>query len=224
VYPKALASEHNMLEDYARSIKLFPKKKNTSGDGEEAYRRRVNIIEKDKDTGVMYTQDNLITGTNNMMHASIKHRGCHKYGHYLSYCTETEEKQNLNVNQEDLVEDEDDSEDEGANHMQLKELNSGDSSSSDGSYMVDYRNFQFLQKGKEGKTGESSKHWIYSRDKKNLLLDTGSNFSCCNSPRILVGVRKCKKPINVVSNGGVMVTDKGDDLPDPPLSITILCH
>jgi len=33
-----------------------------------------------------------------------------------------EEKQNLNVNQEDLVEDKDKSEDEGANHMQLKRV------------------------------------------------------------------------------------------------------
>jgi len=57
-----------------------------------------------------------------------------------------EEQQNLSVNHEYLVEDEDESEDEGTNHMQLKKLNDGDSSSSNGSYMVDYRNFQFLQK------------------------------------------------------------------------------
>jgi len=58
----------------------------------------------------------------------------------------------LNVNQKDLIEGEDQSEDEGANHMQLKVSNDGDSSSSSGSYMADYRNFQFLQKEKEGKT------------------------------------------------------------------------
>jgi len=128
----------------------------------------------------------------------------------------------LNVNQEDFVEDEDESEDEGANHMQLKESNDGDSSSSSGSYMADYRNFQFLQK--EGKTGESSKHWSYSRDTKSLLLDTGTIFSCCNNLKMLVNVRKCKKSINGVSNGGVMVTDREGDLPGFSPSITILCH
>jgi len=72
VYTKTLSSVHAMVEDYARSRKLFPKKKNTPGGGEETYRRRVDIIEKDEDTGVIYTQDNLIAGTNNRMHASIK--------------------------------------------------------------------------------------------------------------------------------------------------------
>jgi len=52
-----------------------------------------------------------------------------------------EKKQNLNVSQEDLVEDKDESEDEGANHMQLKESNDGDPSSRNGLYMVDYRIF-----------------------------------------------------------------------------------
>jgi len=172
----------------------------------------------------MYTQDNLIAGTNNRMHASIKYRGCHKYRYYLSYCLEMEEKQNLNVNQEDLVEDEDDSENEGANHMQLKNLNNGDSSSSDGSYMVHYRNFQFLQKEKEDKTGDYSKHWSYSRDTKSLLLNTGSTFSCCNNLKILVNVRKGKKPISGVANGGAMVTDREDDLPGVFPVYSIICQ
>jgi len=81
-----------MLEDYARSRKLVPKNKKTPEDKEDTYRRRVDVIEKDEDTGVMYTQDNLIVGTNDKLHASIKCRGCQNYGHYLSHCPEMEEK------------------------------------------------------------------------------------------------------------------------------------
>ena len=143
-YPKTLASAHNMLEDYARSRKLLPKNKKTPEDEEYTYRRRLDVIKKDENTDIIYTHDNLIAGTNDRLHASIKYRGCQEYGHYLSYCPEMEEKQHLNVNQEDLVEDEDDSEDKGTNHTQLKESNNGDSSSIDGSYIVDYRNFQRL--------------------------------------------------------------------------------
>jgi len=72
VYPKTLASAHDMLEDYARSRSFFPKKKKFQGGREETYQRRVDIIEKDEDTGVVYTQDNLIAGTNDRMHTSIK--------------------------------------------------------------------------------------------------------------------------------------------------------
>jgi len=108
--------------------------------------------------------------------------------------------------------------------MHLKELNNRDSSSSNGSYMVDYRNFQFLQKDKEIKTGELSNHWSYSQDMKSLFVDTGLIFSCCNNPKMLINIRKYKKPINGVSNGGVMVTDREGDLPGFSPSITILCH
>jgi len=86
---------------------LFPKNKKTPEDEEDTYRRRLDVTEKDEDTGVMDTQDNLITGTNNRLHASIKCRGFQNYGYYLPHCPEMEEKQNLNVNQEDLVEDKD---------------------------------------------------------------------------------------------------------------------
>jgi len=117
VYPKTLANAHNILEDYARSRKLFPKNKKTPEDKEDTYRRRVDVIEKDEDTRVMYTQDNLIVGINDRLHASIKRRRCKKYGHYLSHCSEMEEQQNLSVNREYLVEDGDESEDGGTNHM-----------------------------------------------------------------------------------------------------------
>jgi len=86
VYPKMLASAHSMLEDYVRSRKVFPKNKKTPEDEEYMYRRRVDAIKNDEDTGAMYTQDNLIAGTNNRLHASIKCCGCQKYGPYLSHC------------------------------------------------------------------------------------------------------------------------------------------
>jgi len=86
VYPKTLASAHNILEDYARSRKLFTKNKKIPEDEEDTYRRRVDVIGKDEDTSVRYTQDNLIAGINDRLHASIKRLRCQKYGHYLSHC------------------------------------------------------------------------------------------------------------------------------------------
>ena len=85
VYPKTLTSAHDMLEDYARSRKLFPKNKKTLEDEEDTYRRRTYVIEKDENTGVMYTQDNLITGTKDRLNTSIECRECQKYSHYLSH-------------------------------------------------------------------------------------------------------------------------------------------
>ena len=40
------------------------------------------------------------------------------------------------------------------------------------------------------------------RDKKSLLLDSGSTFSVCNNPKMLINIRECDKPISGVSNGG----------------------
>ena len=55
--------------------------------------------------------------------------------------------------------------------------------------------------------------WASTWDTKSLLLDTGSTFSCCNNPKMLTNIRRCKRPINGISNGGVMVTSEEGDLP-----------
>ena len=49
-------------------------------------------------------------------------------------------------------------------------------------------------------------------DRKSLLIDTGSTFSCINNPVVVTNLRKSSKPITRVSNGGVMVTDMEGDM------------
>ena len=48
---------------------------------------------------------------------------------------------------------------------------------------------------------------------KSLLLDSGSTFSVCNNPKMLINLRRCKRPISEVSNGGVLTTNLEGDLP-----------
>lgn len=142
LYLKSLAAAYDILEDYARSRKLYPKR-NKLKEGDDKYRKKGGYPDKDEDTGVMYSQEDLVTGTNRKIHASIKYHRYNNYGYYLSHCPEVEGSQNLNIKEEEQEEEEDD--DEGVNHMQVLEtLNDGGSLSSDGSYMVNFRNFQFL--------------------------------------------------------------------------------
>ena len=74
VYPKTLASGHDMLEDYARSRKLFPTKKNPKGGIGKPKDTKKEDGEKESDTGVMYAQDNAIPGTNGKTYPGVT---CH---------------------------------------------------------------------------------------------------------------------------------------------------
>ena len=61
VYPKTLAAGHDMLEYYARSRKLYTKKKKPNAPSEKI----AGDTKKSKqDTGVMYSQETLVPGTN----------------------------------------------------------------------------------------------------------------------------------------------------------------
>ena len=62
------------------------------------------------------------------------------------------------------------------------------------------------------KRSEMKKRLKHFKDTKSILLDSGSTFSCCNSSEMLVNIRDSVKPINGLSNGGVMVKDKEGDL------------
>ena len=96
---------------------------------------------------MVYQQDELVPGTNEKVHALTKYHGRNKFGHYLSHCSKPERNQNLMIEGEEEPDDKKEQEDEGTNHVHLLEMmNEADSLSSDGSYMVDFRNFQFLQK------------------------------------------------------------------------------
>ena len=96
---------------------------------------------------MVYQQEEVVPGTNEKVHASTKCNGCNKFGHHMSHCSKPEINQNLMIEGEQDPDDKKEQKDEGANHMHLLEMmNEADSSSSDGLYMVDFRNFQFLQK------------------------------------------------------------------------------
>ena len=138
VYPKTLASGHDMLEDYARSRRLYSKKKKLNISDERTNREKEKRANEDA-TGAMYAQEEVVPGTNGKDHASIQCHSCQKFGHYLSHCPEENGQQNMNVEEE---ESEEDTKDEGAQNMQIEEIIRGkDSSSSDESYLVDFANF-----------------------------------------------------------------------------------
>ena len=113
--------------------------------------------------------------------------------------------------------------------MQIEEMLDEDGfSSDDGSCLVDFRDFQFNQLDtksryfhaeKEIKNAEIKRKINAIRDKKNLLLDLGSTFSCCNNNKMLVNIRDSEKPINGVLTGGVLVTNKEGGLSDFSLCI-----
>jgi len=87
----------------------------------------------------------------------------------------------------------------GTTHLQIEELlNESAFSSNNGSYLVDFRNFQFLQsflsKGKYVRVtkviGESElkKKLDLIRDEKSILLDLGSTFLVCNNTKMLINI------------------------------------
>ena len=132
----------------------------------------------------------------------------------MSHCSKPEINQNLMIEGEQDPDDKKEQKDEGANHMHLLEMmNEADSSSSDGLYMVDFRNFQFLQKIKNDQRVELTKNWNSIWDNKSVFLDSDLTFLCCINPKMLVGNIKCKKPMKSISNKGVIVTDMEGDLP-----------
>ena len=79
VYPKPLASGHDMLEDYARIRRLYPKKKKLKTLDEKA---------NEGTTGAMYAQEEVVPGTNGKVHATVQCHNCHKFGHYILHCPE----------------------------------------------------------------------------------------------------------------------------------------
>lgn len=88
--------------------------------------------------------------------------------------------------------------------LQLNELNmsSESESESDDSYCF---NFNFYQKlmcmaNEDASNGKSRKRY-----EKSILLDTGLSFSCINNSNLIVKLRKSKKPINGISNGGTLL-------------------
>ena len=128
VYPRKLALGHDMLEDYARSRNFYAKMKKTKGPSDKA---PLDDIKKDEqDTGVMYSHETLVPGNNGKVHPTIKCHGCGKHGHCLTNCPEDNGNQHLN-----LKSGSDDKEvevkEEGAQHMQIKEVFDESVSSSD---------------------------------------------------------------------------------------------
>jgi len=90
--------------------------------------------------------------------------------------------------------------------MQIEEMLDEDGFSSDsGSFLVDFRGFQFNQLNtksryfhvdKEIKNAKMKRKINVIRDKKSLLLDSSSTFSCYNNNKMLINIRDSEKPIN----------------------------
>ena len=88
----------------------------------------------------------------------------------------------------------------------------------DGSYLVDFRDYQFSQQAltkskyisaaKSLDKAELKKKTNMIGDKKSLLLASSSTFSVCNNAKMLINIRDCKRLISKVSNGGILATKK----------------
>ena len=85
VYPKTLASGYDMLENCARNRKLFPTKRKPKINAEKLRDTEKKDVEKESDTGVMYSQDGIVPGTNDKVYSQIKCHGCGEFGNSLSH-------------------------------------------------------------------------------------------------------------------------------------------
>ena len=94
----------------------------------------------------MYSQDGIVPGTNDKVYSQINCHGCGAFGYYLLYCPETEGQQNLNLKNEEPSGEKEVEVIAGGQHVQLVEMmDDVVSSSSDGSYLIDFRDCQFSQ-------------------------------------------------------------------------------
>ena len=122
---------HDMLEDYARSRKLYPKKKPTTSRG--------RFEDGTKDIkGMMYTQVDLVAGTNGRTYKTIQCHSCKKWGHYASHCPE-QEQQHLNLKEVQDLDNEEEQEEQKPGHMQLFKFevsSKSEFSDSDSSYIL----------------------------------------------------------------------------------------
>jgi len=73
-----------MLEDYVRIRKFYPKKEKAKAPSDKPTSKPK--IKAEQDTGVMYSQETIVAGTNGKIYANIKCHRCDKYGHYFSHC------------------------------------------------------------------------------------------------------------------------------------------
>ena len=198
VYPKTLAAAHNMLEDYARTRKLAPKKKDGRKTGPGGGKTR-NL------NGQMYNQLEYVAGTNGKIYRSVQCHGCHNWGHYVKHCPEVQ--QHLTV-QEEEGKNEQEREVDGDNHLQFDQLELDSLGDSDDSYVY-HLGFSQVDEDAWQMVGSGSR----KIDKSCLLIDSGSTFSVVNDPKMVTGLRKSKKPINGVSNGGSMKSTMEGDMP-----------
>lgn len=103
-----------------------------------------NDKEGEQGTEVMYPQETLTPGDDGKLHPTIKYHCCKKHGHYLSNFPGGGDKQNLNL-KEESEDDKEAIQDAGAQHLQMQNILEEDNSLSDnGSYLIDFRDFQFL--------------------------------------------------------------------------------
>jgi len=86
VYPKNLTPGHTMLEDYAQSRKLYPKKKKAKMPEDKHRDKLKDKKSNEESTGMMHIQEELVPGTSGKTHASIKCHNCEKFGHCASHC------------------------------------------------------------------------------------------------------------------------------------------
>ena len=95
----------------------------------------------------MHTQEEIVPGTNVRTYNTVKCHGCEKYGHYSSHCPEEIGQQNM-IREDDKDNNTEDSEEtESAGHIQIGDISmDGDSKSSDGSYPLNFSDFQFHQR------------------------------------------------------------------------------
>ena len=122
-----------MLEDYARSRKLYPKKKTTTNRG--------RFKDGTKDIkGMMYTQVDLVAGTNGRTYKTVQCHSCKKWEHYASHCPE-QEQQHLNLKEVQDLDNEEEQEEQKPGHMQLFKFevsSESEFSDSDSSYIFNF--------------------------------------------------------------------------------------
>ena len=198
VYPKTLNNAYDILESYASTHRIKPKKRYT-GRGN----RNTNKI-----NGLQYSQGEkkIVPGTDGRVKKDIKCFKCEDWGHFADHCPKQDDN-----NENQMHQEEDTAQDQNDNNQHDGELEEteGDFQLNYGEYDYaddsDNLSFQFFNRKKD---------FIFKKGYNDLsiLIYSGSTFSVIRNAEMLLNIRKSKRILHAISNGGDQDHNKIGDL------------
>ena len=169
------------------------------GEGESKHGDDTNAV------GLSYLQEDVVAGTDGKIVNRITCFKCNKRGHYADQCptnNTTEHQHHMQSSMNEHHDNEEEHQEVEDQHLQV-----GDNGSlSDESVVV---HFSWAQVNLN-QQGNNQGHGYTDAD---ILIDTGSTFSIFKNPKMVLNVRKSRRPLKALSNGGKQESYLTADLP-----------